>query len=62
MADVLVRVGDEVRRGQPLLVLEAMKMQNPVVAPAGGRVRAVLVKGGGQVGQGQVLAEIETAL
>ncbi|MCK7478765.1 MAG: MFS transporter [Candidatus Moduliflexus flocculans] len=46
--------GDAVAAGQPLVVLEAMKMQNPVRAPRGGRVSRVLVArgraGGGRRG------------
>ena len=38
---VHVAVGDEVSAGQPLLVLEAMKMQHPVVAGTAGVVRSL---------------------
>ena len=57
VADILVAPGDRVRRGQPLLVLEAMKMQNPVAATEDGRVRVVSVRRGEQVQQGQVLVQ-----
>jgi propionyl-CoA carboxylase alpha chain len=56
---VHVAVGDEVSAGQPLLVLEAMKMQHPVVAGARGVVRSLDVVPGTQVDAGAVLAVIE---
>ena len=55
---VLVAAGDRVAKGQRLLVLEAMKMQNEVPAPAEGIVRAVLVKAGDSVGAGDTLLEL----
>jgi propionyl-CoA carboxylase alpha chain len=54
-----VSVGDEVSAGQPLLVLEAMKMQHPVVAGTTGVVRSLDVVPGAQVDAGTVLAVIE---
>jgi propionyl-CoA carboxylase alpha chain len=59
VAAVHVAAGDLVRAGQPLLVLEAMKMQHPVVAPASGVVRSLDVVQGAQVDAGTVLAVIE---
>jgi propionyl-CoA carboxylase alpha chain len=56
---VHVAVGDEVSAGQSLLVLEAMKMQHPVVAGAPGVVRSLDVVAGAQVDAGAVLAVIE---
>ena len=50
--------GDAVERGQPLLVLEAMKMQHVVAAPAAGVVRSVTVEVGAQVEGGSVLAVV----
>ena len=49
---VPVREGDEVQAGDPLVVLEAMKMETTVPAPAAGRVRKVLVRRNSQVGTG----------
>jgi propionyl-CoA carboxylase alpha chain len=57
---VHVTAGEKVRAGQPLLVLEAMKMQHPVVAPAAGVVGSLDVRVGAQVEAGAVLAVIET--
>jgi 3-methylcrotonyl-CoA carboxylase alpha subunit len=56
---VLVREGDEVEEGQLLLVLEAMKMEQPVTAPYAGRVRSLPLTEGALVSGGAVLAEIE---
>ncbi|MFL6096750.1 MAG: biotin/lipoyl-containing protein, partial [Blastococcus sp.] len=56
---VHVAVGDAVEAGRPLLVLEAMKMQHPVVAGAAGVVRSLDVGPGTQVDAGAVLAVIE---
>jgi propionyl-CoA carboxylase alpha chain len=56
---VLVEVGAVVTAGQPLLVLEAMKMEQSVAAPAAGAVAELRAKVGEQVAAGQVLAVIE---
>ena len=55
---VLCEVGAGVAAGAPLLVLEAMKMEHEVVAPAAGTVTALPVAAGDQVSAGQVLAVI----
>jgi propionyl-CoA carboxylase alpha chain len=56
---VLVEVGAAVTAGQPLLVLEAMKMEQTVAAPAAGVVAELRAKAGEQVSSGQVLAVVE---
>lgn len=53
--DVLCQAGDEVKQGDSLLVLEAMKMQSPVYAPQDGVVDSVEVKAGDVVRAGQAL-------
>ena len=58
VARVLVAPGDEVSSGQVLLLLEAMKMELAVSAPAAGTVSAVHVAAGELVRAGQPLAEI----
>jgi biotin carboxyl carrier protein len=55
---VLVSAGDSVQRGQPLLVLEAMKMEIKIAAPHDGRVVQVLVRPGEVVDRGQGLVEM----
>jgi propionyl-CoA carboxylase alpha chain len=56
---VLVTEGDTVEVGRQLVVLEAMKMQHPVVAAVAGRVTAVKAAEGQQVDAGTVLVVIE---
>ena len=56
---VAVGEGDRVETGQPVLVLEAMKMQHTVAAPAGGIVTQMSVQPGAQVAAGEVLAVVE---
>lgn len=58
---VLVAPGDPVAHGQPLVVLEAMKMENDVRAPRDGVVHSVEVGAGQAVGTGQVLLRLEPA-
>ena len=59
VVDVQVAVGDKVEEGQTLIVLEAMKMQNPLGADASGTVIRLLVSAGETVAAGALLAEIE---
>ena len=58
---VLVEAGTTVAAGQPLLVLEAMKMEQTVAAPAAGVVAELRAKAGEQVAAGQVLAVLGSA-
>jgi biotin carboxyl carrier protein len=55
---LLVKDGDGVQAGQPLLVMEAMKMENVVTAPHHGTVRKIFVAAGASVGEGDPLVEI----
>ena len=55
---ILVSVGDEVKAGQEILVIEAMKMQNELKAPHDGRVTAIEVKENDSVNAGAALAKI----
>ncbi len=57
---VLVSSGDRVDEGQPILILEAMKMEIEIPAPVSGTIAAVNVGVGDQVTMGQVLAAIHT--
>ncbi|MDE3150847.1 MAG: hypothetical protein KGL93_01230 [Gemmatimonadota bacterium] len=63
MPGLIVRVnarpGDQVRAGQGLVVMEAMKMENELRATADGTVKAVLVAPGKAVDKGAVLLELE---
>ncbi|MEW6443481.1 MAG: biotin/lipoyl-containing protein [bacterium] len=55
---VLVREGQAVTAGDPMLVLEAMKMENEIHAPRSGTVKSVLVHKGAEVRQGTPLIEL----
>ena len=52
---VLVRVGEAVKKGDPLMVLEAMKMENPIASPRDGTVTEIFVDTGDVVASGDVL-------
>jgi 3-methylcrotonyl-CoA carboxylase alpha subunit len=56
---VLVVVGDEVEKGQPLLALEAMKMEHMIRAPRAGRIKSVSASPGLMVQSGAALVELE---
>lgn len=56
---VHIAVGDEVEAGQPLVVLEAMKMENELTAQQSGRVMAVHVEPGDTIDAGGLLVELE---
>ena len=56
---VLVAAGDQVKARQPLVVLEAMKMETPLASPYEAVVRAVNVAEGDRVAGGTVLVELE---
>jgi 3-methylcrotonyl-CoA carboxylase alpha subunit len=58
VSKVLIGEGDRVQRGQPLIVLAAMKMEIKIAAPHDGRVAKVLVKPGQVVDRGQYLIEL----
>ena len=56
---VKAAVGQAVRKGDEIVVVEAMKMENALRAPRDGTMKAVNVKVGDMVGPGAVLAELE---
>ncbi|MGD9546259.1 MAG: acetyl-CoA carboxylase biotin carboxyl carrier protein subunit [Candidatus Krumholzibacteriia bacterium] len=56
---VLVAAGDDVAVGQPLVIMESMKMETELAAAVAGTVRAVHAAAGQVVGQGDLLLEIE---
>jgi pyruvate carboxylase subunit B len=58
IVDVTCKVGDKVKAGQQVVVLEAMKMQNPLNSAIDGEVKAIFVKQGDSVAVGQVLVDI----
>ena len=54
-----VELGQTLKKGDRLLVMEAMKMQSTVYAPVGGKVTKLLVQPGGQVEAKDLLLVIE---
>ena len=58
IVDVLVKEGDIVATGQPILVTEAMKMETEIMSPIAGTVKAVHIAKGDRVNPGEVLIEI----
>lgn len=57
--DILVNEGDDVLDYQEVIMLEAMKMENPIPSPRAGKVAAIKVAKGDTVAFEQVLMEIE---
>jgi acetyl-CoA carboxylase biotin carboxyl carrier protein len=57
--DVKVNVGDMVNEDDDLIILEAMKMEMPIVAPTSGTVKEIKCKKGDSVGADDVLVVIE---
>jgi acetyl-CoA carboxylase biotin carboxyl carrier protein len=58
-APPFIKVGDIVREGQPLLIIEAMKVMNQIPAPRAGKVTQILVSDGTPVEFGQPLLVLE---
>lgn len=58
-APPFVKVGDVVREGQTLLIIEAMKVMNQIPAPQAGRVAQILIADGAPVEYGQPLVVLE---
>jgi acetyl-CoA carboxylase biotin carboxyl carrier protein len=54
-----VAVGDSVTEGQSCVILESMKMEMPVEAPAGGKVTSIACKEGQAVNEGDVLLTLD---
>ena len=57
--DIKVKVGDEVKEGQELLIIEAMKMQMPVKSPQNSKVSDIKVEIGQGLKKGEVMIELE---
>ncbi|MNP83662.1 2-oxoglutarate carboxylase large subunit [compost metagenome] len=56
-----VKAGDKVSRGQPLAVMEAMKMEHTIAAPADGTVEELMFSPGEQVAEGDELLRMAAA-
>ncbi len=57
--DVKVKVGDTVTEGQVIMVLEALKMENDIVAPSAGKIASINVNKGENVETNGLLATIQ---
>lgn len=57
--EVKVKAGDAVKKGDMVIIMEAMKMKNPIPAPQDGTVKEIKVEAGARVNPGDVLAVIE---
>ena len=58
-APSFIEVGDSVKKGQTILIVEAMKVMNPITAPADGKIARILVQNAQPVEFGEVLVVIE---
>ena len=58
MVKIAVKVGDEVKKGDTLLILGAMKMEHTITAPADAKVTAVNFGEGDMVADGSILVEL----
>ena len=56
---ILVKEGDEIAENQPLMILEAMKMETNVLSPRDGKVARILVEEGVQVEAGELIVELD---
>lgn len=57
--EVFVKDGQEIKEGEPLVILEAMKMRNEIAAPYDGKVKKVQVTEGEKVPRGHVIVEMD---
>lgn len=57
--ELLIEENSRIKEGDSVLILEAMKMQNEIIAQEGGRIKKIHVKPGDTVSKDQVLIEIE---
>lgn len=56
--DIMVKNGEEIEEGTPILILEAMKMENVLKAAATGRIESIEVEKGNAVEKGQLLVKM----
>lgn len=59
IVDLLVEENTEIKEGEPILILEAMKMQNEINSHVTGKIKKILVKQNDSVAKDEVLLEIE---
>jgi biotin carboxyl carrier protein len=59
ISEILVEVGDQVKADEELIILEAMKMENPITAPTDGTVKEIKVAEEDKVDTNQLLIVLE---
>ena len=59
IVQILAKAGDKVRRGQPLAIIEAMKMEHTLAAPGDLTVKAAPFAKGDQVNEGAIIVSFE---
>ncbi len=57
--DIMIKEGQEIKEGDALLVLEAMKMENTILAPRDATIKAIQIQKNTTVGKNEVLIELE---
>jgi biotin carboxyl carrier protein len=57
--EIFIKPGQEVTKGEDLMILDAMKMKNKLKCPMDGKVKAIEVSKGDKVSKGTVLVELE---
>ncbi len=57
--EVKCKEGDQVEKGQALIIVEAMKMETEISSPSDGRIKTLEVSGGNAIREGQTVARIE---
>jgi acetyl-CoA carboxylase biotin carboxyl carrier protein len=56
--EILVEVGQNIAEDDEVIILEAMKLENPIYAPESGVVKEIKVKVGQQIAEGDTIAEL----
>ena len=59
VVEIFAKVGQKVKKGDLLLILDAMKMQNRLKSPLDGKIKSIVVKAGERVSKGKLLLELE---
>lgn len=59
IVDIMIKPGDAIKEDDEVIILESMKMENPIFAPANGTVKEIKCKVGDVVNQGDVLVILE---
>ena len=57
--EIFIKEGQKVKKGEELLILEAMKMQNKLKSPVDGRISKIVIRSGDRVSKGMLLIELE---